>query len=333
MTHTIRKVTGAFAGRFLLGRAPSLTHQARVWGAIAATLFAAPLAAQPVGEGPLVLRVPTSARFLALSQAGLVSTDGDAMFYNPGMLASSRGAAASLQRYGASAVAGSMATISTMGSMTVGIGAQFVRYEAAPTASYNDITRGGAPQLGEAVTNGVSATSTALTVGFAKTIKGFRLGANAKYVEDRIGLASDGTVAFDIGLNRAAGFGTLGIVMQNLGVGPRISGVKGTLPRRIGAGFGAARPIATHWDIGLQSALTLEGDLFVRPALGGELSYVPVDGVSFTLRQGFRRPREAGESFITAGVGMTIDRIALDYALEPMREGRPTAHRVGMRIR
>lgn len=294
---------------------------------------AMPLSAQPVGEGPLVLRLPASARFLALSQAGLVSTDGDAMFYNPGMLASSRGAALSMQRYGASAVAGSMATISTMGSMTIGIGAQFVRYAVAPTATYTDVMRDGAPQLGEDVANGITATSTALTVGFAKTIMGFRLGANAKYVEDRIGMAGDGTVAFDVGLNRAVGFGTLGLVMQNLGVGPRIAGVKGTLPRRIGVGFGAARPIAAQWDLGMQSALTLEGDLFVRPAFGGELSYVPIEGVAFTLRQGFRRPREDGESFVTAGLGMTVDRIALDYALEPMRNGRPVSHRIGVRIR
>lgn len=288
-------------------------------------------AAQPANEGPLVLRLPSSARFLAIGNAGLVSTDGDAMFYNPGMLASSRGAAASLQRYGSNGTSGAIATTSTAGSMTIGIGAQFVRYEAPLNLPYASLLKPGATRLSEP--GAVPAASAAFTVGFAKTIKGFRVGANAKYVEDRIGVAADGTLAIDIGMNRALGPGTLGLVVQNLGEGLRIAGNKGTLPRRIGAGWGAARPVSEHWDLAAQTALTLEGDLFVRPAGGGELSYVPVEGVAFVIRQGFRRPRERDESFFTAGLGLTIDRIALDYAFEPVRGGRDAAHRVGVRVR
>jgi hypothetical protein len=56
----------------------------------------------------------------------VVSTDGDAIFYNTGMLAQSRASALSLQSYGSHGTAGSMATATTSGSMTVGIGAQFV---------------------------------------------------------------------------------------------------------------------------------------------------------------------------------------------------------------
>lgn len=136
-----------------------------------------------------------------------------------------------------------------------------------------------------------------------------------------MGASHDGTVVFDIGMQRALGPGTLGVVVQNLGVGPRIDGVMGTLPRRIGVGFSGYRPVSPHWDIGAQTGLTLEGDLFVRPAGGAELAYVPVEGVSFTVRQGFRLPRERDESLYTAGVGVTIDRYSLDYAMEPMRGG------------
>jgi hypothetical protein len=300
--------------------------------ALAIPLLAVRIAgAQPRGEGPLILRLPSSARMLAVGNAGLVSTDGDALFYNPGMLAQSRGSAASLQRYGSHGTAGSMATATTSGSMTIGVGAQFVTYSAPVGADYADIMKPGATRLSDS--GGVAATSTAFTLGFAKTIKGWRLGANAKYVEDRIGLLHDGTVAFDVGLNRPFGPGTVGVVVQNLGAGPRIGGVEGTLPRRIGIGFGAARPIAAHWDLGAQTAVTLEGDLFVRPAGGGELSYVPIDGVAITLRQGFRLPRERDESLITAGLGVSIDRIAVDYAMEPMRGGRPVSHRIGVRVR
>ncbi len=325
---------------------PSLTaHRARraiagtVTGLVVAAFMASalvsplvsPLAAQPVGEGPLVLRLPASARILSMANAGIVSTDGDAMFYNPGMLASSRGSAISLQRYGANGTAGSMATATTSGSMTIGIGAQLVSYSAPAGADYADVMSPGATRLSDS--GSVSASSTALTFGFAKTIKGFRFGASAKYVEDRIGASHDGTVAFDIGMNRALGPGTLGFVVQNLGAGPRLDGIEGTLPRRIGIGFGAFRAIAAHWDLGAQTALTLEGDLFVRPAGGAELAYVPIEGVAITLRQGFRLPRERDESLITAGLGIAVDRIAIDYAMEPMRGGRPVSHRVGLRVR
>lgn len=300
--------------------------------AIAASLMAIGTAnAQPRGEGPLILRLPSSTRALAMGNAGIASTDGDALFYNPGMLALSRGSAASLQRYGSHGTAGSMATATTSGSMTIGVGAQFLNYSAPAGADYATVVKPGATRLSDS--GAVAASSTAFTLGFAKTIKGWRLGANAKYVEDRIGSAHDGTVAFDIGLNRPLGLGTVGVVVQNLGVGPRIGGVDGTLPRRIGIGFGAARAVAAHWDLGAQAALTLEGDLFVRPAGGAEVSYVPIDGVAITLRQGFRLPRERDESLITAGLGVSVDRIAVDYAMEPMRAGRPVSHRIGVRVR
>lgn len=294
-------------------------------------LGANPVNAQPVGEGPLVLRLPASARILALGNAGIASSDGDAMFYNPGMLSSSRGTAVSLQRYGSNGVAGSMGTTNTVGSITIGIGAQVVTYSAPVGASYADVVKTGGTHLSDS--GGVAASSTALTLGFARTIKGFRLGANVKYAEDHLGAAHDGVAAFDIGFQRPLGPGTLGVVVQNLGAGPRIGGVEGTLPRRIGVGFGGYRSIAGHWDIGAQTALTLEGDLFVRPAGGAELAYVPIDGVAITLRQGFRLPREKDEPLVTAGFGVTIDRLSVDYAMEPMRDGHGVSHRVGLRIR
>lgn len=287
--------------------------------------------AQPVGEGPLVLRLPSSVRALGMANVGITSTDGDAMFYNPGMLSSSRGAAISLQRYDSFGTTGAMGTTTTLGSLTIGIGAQFVDYVAAAGSTYADAVFAGGTHLSDSGT--VAASSTAFTFGIARTIKGFRLGTNLKYAEDRFGAAHDGTLAIDIGMQRPLGPGTLGVVVQNLGAGPRLGGVEGTLPRRIGVGFGGYRSVAGHWDVGAQMALTLEGDLFVRPAGGAEIAYVPIDGVAITLRQGFRLPRERDESLVTAGLGVSVDRIAIDYAMEPMRGGRPISHRVGLRVR
>jgi hypothetical protein len=266
-----------------------------------------------------------------MGNVGIASNDGDAMFYNPGMLASSRGTVISMQRFGEAATAGAMATTSTSGSLTLGIGAQHLSYAVPAGTSYADAVFPGATHLSDG--GDQSASSTALTFGVARTIKGLRLGVAAKFVEDRLGAAHDATVAFDVGFNRQIGRGTLGVAVQNLGTGPRIDGIEGTLPLRIGVGYGLYRPINPTWDIGAQTALTLEGDAFVRPAGGLELAYVPVDGVAITLRQGFRLPREQDESLYTAGLGVTLDRWSVDYALEPVRGGRPVAHKIGVRLR
>ncbi|MEO7996765.1 MAG: hypothetical protein ABI852_04930, partial [Gemmatimonadaceae bacterium] len=79
--------------------------------------------------------------------------------------------------------------------------------------------------------------------------------------------------------------------------------------------------------------LTVDRDGFVRPAAGGEIAYVPVDGVSFVARAGLRLPRETDESPATGGVGITLDRFSLDYAIEPFLNGRSVSHRLGIRIK
>lgn len=289
------------------------------------------LCAQPAGEGPLVLRAPSSARILGLGNIGITSNDGDAMFYNPGMLSNSRGFAASMQRYGNNATSGSMATTTSSGNNTLGIGVQFLSYGASAGASYANVVKHGTTHLSDA--GDVAATSTALTFGLARTLFGQRLGANVKYVEDHIGAAHDATVALDLGFSRNMWNGTVGVAAQNLGVGPRIDGIKGRLPSRLTMGYGISRAVAPAWDIGGQMGLSLEGAWFVRPAGGIEISYVPIDGFSITLRNGYRLPRERDESLVTGGLGVTLDRYSLDYAIEPMRGGRPVSHRLGIRLR
>ena len=69
------------------------------------------------------------------------------------------------------------------------------------------------------------------------------------------------------------------------------------------------------------------------PAAGLELGYWPVTGRTFFLRAGVRRPdAAAAERAFTLGAGFSGDRIAIDYALAPLRGGRAT-HRVGLRWR
>jgi hypothetical protein len=289
-------------------------------------------AAAQAGEGPIVLRLPNSARIAAMGNAGVASSDGDALLYNPGMLSASRGAALSVQRYGSNATAGAFGSATVSGTFTYGFGVQFLDWRAMPVA-YAQAVEAGASHLSDS--GAIAASSTAFTVGIARTIKGLRLGVGVKYAEERFGAVHDGTVAVDLGVTRPAGPGAIGIVVQNLGAGVRFNGEKGTLPRRIGIGFGGGMfPFNEYFDLGAQMQLTVEGDdWFVRPAGGVELGYVPIEGVAIVLRTGLRLPREPDEPLVTGGLGLNVDRFSLDYAMEPFRGGRPVSHRLGVRVR
>lgn len=300
--------------------------------ALASLLPTLVLRAQPAGEGPLVLRLPVSARFAAMANAGIASNDADALLYNPGMLSVARGMSASVQRYGSFGTTGSIATVTQAGVMSIGVGAQFLEWSAPTGVRYENAVRAGATQLSDS--GGLASASSAYTVGVARTIKGLRLGVSGKYADERFGASHGGAFAVDIGMTRPLGPGNLGLVVQNLGAGARVGGTKGVLPRRIGLGYGGGMfPLWEHWDLGAQMQLTLEGDLFVRPAGGVELGYVPIEGVSIVFRGGVRLPRERDESLATGGLGFTVDRISLDYAVDPVRGGRPSSHRLGVRIK
>ncbi len=302
--------------------------------ALAAPTISAPtVGAQARGEAPLVLRLPSSARIAAMANAGIAANDGDALLYNPGMLNGARGIAVSMQRYGSFGTAGAFGTVTQVGVLNVGVGAQFVDWRAPSGTAWGDAVRPGATRLADS--GAVAASSSAFTVGVGRVVKGgFRIGANLKYAEDRFGAQHDGTFAFDVGFTMPLGPANFAITAQNLGPGLNIGGVNGMLPRRIGIGYGGGMyPLYEHFDLGAQMQLTLEGNSFVRPAGGVEVGYVPIEGVAIVMRSGLRLPREKDESLVTGGVGLTLDRISIDYALEPFRGGRPASHRVGLRIK
>ncbi|MEO7360771.1 MAG: hypothetical protein ABI120_10600, partial [Gemmatimonadaceae bacterium] len=220
--------------------------------ASATVVGSASVAAAQADAGPMVLRVPASARALSMANAALVSNDADVLFYNPAMLSNARGMAVSMQRYGSFGTAGALANITTIGSMNVGVGVQVLDWSALPL-SYREITRLGATALSDS--GGVPATSIAATLGIAKNIRGHRVGVSAKYVADRFGAADDGTVAFDVGMmGPSFGPGNLTFVVQNIGQGLRIGGAEGKLPTRAGAGWGGSRGFEL-FDVGYQTQL------------------------------------------------------------------------------
>lgn len=287
-------------------------------------------AAQP-GAGPLVLRMPSSPRMLGMGNAGLASTDADALFYNPALLFNARGLAVSMQRYGSAATAGALANVVVVGSMNIGVGAQVLNWSAAPM-SYRELMRLGTTQLGDS--GAIPASSVAVTLGIARAFKGKRVAVSAKYAEDRLGAAHDGTLAFDVGvMGPALWLGTFSFAFRNIGQGLRIAGEEGRLPTQLAIGWGGTYNNFEKFDTGYQTQLTVDRDGFVTPAAGFELGYVPIEGVSFTARAGLRLPRESDASPVTGGLGVTVDRISIDYAIEPFRGGGPVSHRIGLRVK
>ena len=283
-------------------------------------------------EAPLVLRLPAGARVAAMANVGGASTDADVVFYNPGMLQQARGVTVSVQRYGSQATTGSYASVQSVGSFAVAVGAQLLDYRTTMPSDYVAAVRNGAPPLADG--GGVHASSSAFTIGVAGTMGGVRVGTAVKYVEDRIAAGRDGGAAFDVGVSRPLGFATLSVAVQNIGPGLTVANMPGRLPTRLTVGYGGGLfPLSASWDIGLQTQVAVERDGFVRPAGGVELAYVPIEGVAVVVRQGLRLPRERDEPLVTGGLGVTVDRWSLDYAVEPMRGGRPVSHRLGLRIR
>jgi hypothetical protein len=170
-----------------------------------------------------------------------------------------------------------------------------------------------------------------MAVGYGLPLFGFRAGVNAKLLEQTIGATRDSRGSLDAGLSRDLWRGTFGLTLQNLGPSFRAPLGAVSQPTRTSLGFSSGRYEAGPFDLtAAATASLLRGRDFVAGG-GGELSYSWLDGYAVAARAGVRRAAE-GEGPWTAGIGISADRLSLDYAFES-RDGRPGAHRIGVRIR
>jgi hypothetical protein len=280
---------------------------------------------------PLVLRLPVSARALALGGAQPMAQDAEALLFNPALLAWSRGASAQGQRYGAASTLGALASaLPTLGG-TTGLAVQYLDYGAASPA-LRAAARDAAGAL--PVRGPVTASSLAATVGYARPFMGLRVGGAVRYAEERLGVQRDGTVSADVGVAKGFLFDNLvvGLAAQHLGEGLRLGGARAPLPSRVTLGLsGANYPVNAWLDFGMAASVSVLRGGDVVAGGGVELALVPLQGYAIALRGGARRTLEPGERAATAGLGLTRDRVSLDYAYEPFA-GRG-AHRVGLRVR
>ncbi len=302
--------------------------RARV-AALAVVLILPGLAsAQARGYGPLVLQLPASARAIGFGNAYVAVRDAEALFYNPANAGGRNTLAVSVERYGSEAFAGAFASAYAFGPAAVGIGAQLADYRVAG-AGYPELAPNG-EQL--TVDGPLGASSLVGAMSLAIPYKGFRWGVAAKIAQDRVASAREGVLLADVGAARELGPVSLGISVQNLGTSPRLLGTSAALPTRATLGAsGGGFPVGPL-DFAASAAVSVRRGGRVSPAGGGELSYMPIDGVIFAGRLGARLPEKDAEAPITLGASFSFDRVTLDYGFEPY-QGEGSGHRVGLRIR
>jgi hypothetical protein len=287
-----------------------------------------PVQAQVRENAPLLLDLPASTRALGLGDAyHLASADNDAIFYHPGLIDAARGIGASLAFFG-------QATLVTMSGAAdfwhggMGFGVQSLSYSAR-TRTSGAFARGEAG-LGEA--GDVSTDELAVSAGYGRSIKGFRVGLVGRYIELRVAGERDETVAADVGIARRIGFVTAGLSARNLGRAPELEGEDVTLPLTLTLGASTQTRAVGPLDVALAAAVSRREEGTIVPQGGVEIAYWPVSGRTFIARAGIRYIEDSDIRPLTLGAGFVGDRIAIDYAFQEY-DGAAALHRVGVRLR
>jgi len=287
------------------------------------------LFAQDAASLPLLPRMPGSTRALGLGNAyPMASGDAEAIFYNPGLLDSSRGVAASMARYGSSSLLLSVAGVADWWRGGVGFGVRSMSY-AANSVTEGAFARG---EAGLSDDGAVAASENVGTAAYARTLFGFRVGLAGKVIDTRVAGEHEVTAAADVGIVRNMGRVTVGLAGRNLGRDPEYDGIEGRLPTEVTLAAGTRTAPVGELDLALAAAATwMRGGNFGAGG-GVEISYWPVTGRTFTGRAGFRWVEDSDLKPLTLGAGFTGDRIALDYAFEGVDAG-DAIHRLTVRLR
>lgn len=289
-------------------------------------LLASPASAQAPATAPLVLHMPSSARTSALGNAWVAGRDSDVIFYNPAQLIGARQElGVSILRPGRAGAGTSISSVYAAGkwSLTLGWGAQLVGFDVDPTSPY--------PYPSDVLLSRGSADgqSMLLTFGGAIVYRNFRIGAAGKFVSDRVATppgdetpVSIGQHAWlgDIGVARNLLGGVAAFSVQNLGNTSTGDPSRLVTPRQFVGGYSMTRPLGPL-DLGMYGQVAGRKD-WVAPAGGLEVGYSWIEGYSVAVRVGATRPETTTELPVSFGVGLTADRLTVEYAARFYEGGR-----------
>lgn len=287
------------------------------------------------------LGTSASTRALAMGDANTAGRDDDVVFYSPAQLAVARGTSVAAERYGEHVTSATVASTSRIGSGGIGVGVTLATARNGSGCSILVFPPSGTPFPVAAPENFGRAL---VAAGVAQTYKRFRVGVTGKYATRQIGdvrashWLADVGVGRDIGLADRVSFGAA-LAVQNIGPNADDAMALQT-PLRSVLGGAAGLPLGPL-DIvlaaqgGLEQIRDLAFPSHARGVGGGgaEVGYTWLDGYSLALRAGLRTPPELTDlRRFTAGAGLALDRIAIDYAAESL-VGSRFAHRIGVRLR
>jgi hypothetical protein len=303
--------------------------------ALLLALCAAPAVAQTAGSGgrsaaPL-LTLPASARASALGDAFVAGEgEGATLFYNPARLATIRRSAdASVERYFAGSTLSAVAVAARVWTGTVGVGVQSLRYERTEEI-FPDGSTGGS--RGSPTGRDLSAGELVASVGYALRLRGVDVGAAAKIVAQNLPGTSGSAPAFDAGFSAPIGRRvTIAASAQHLGGDLRVGSTSSPLPRTLRAG-GVASLLTDTSTV----ALSLFAEVRHQESVGGsgasgvEARWRVSPRTVLVGRAGVRGTSGTDARPITAGGGLAIGHLALDYAFRDFTHLGAT-HRVGIR--
>jgi hypothetical protein len=227
------------------------------------------------------------------------------------------------ERFSSTSGTGALSAVTRFNGGGIGLGMRMANYElptgVAPVDRQTMIEPGPAPGM-----------SAEVSVGLAQTIKGFRVGAVAKYAEELESGVRVGRPLGDVGVSKDWFRTTFALSVQNLGEDPDLGNRIVKLPIKTNLGFGHSRSVGPY-DIFVTGAVSMLRDETVDASGGLEVNYSWLSGYNIAARIG-GRTTAIGEQPFTAGVGFTMDRLSFDYALETLSNQR-VGHRFGLRIR
>ncbi len=282
---------------------------------------------------PIVLQLPASARATGLGGATVALRDIESLFANPALAGTLTGVAVSGEQFRASRQ-GTIAASVSLGTLGVSVGAQFFDFGVSQGAADGFPTARQWPAPSTVIDERAAAAASSFSgaIALAAAFKGYRFGLAAKYIDERLGVRRAERPAFDLGIARDRGRVTVGLSVQNIGPTVDFAPLRSAqLPLRATLGMAAFGLTEGPLDLGLSAAVTVRRDGYVAPAVGMEWSYWPLEGYTFAVRAGVRRPELREQRPLTAGASFTLDRISVDYAFEQMRHG--AGHRIGLRLR
>jgi hypothetical protein len=284
-----------------------------------AVLGASPALAQ-TGRAARVLALPAGAQAAAMGNAFLLDGDSRAVFYNPAGLDSAGGAGVDVARYGSS---GSLASASAAAG-PFGFGVQVLSYGTA-SPDPRLLQPGDVALRSDGA---VSGSEMSAAVGYARKLWKLRVGATARFVQERVGDTHDQGWAADVGATLKAGPAVLGIAGRSLGPDLTLGGRDTRMPMALRLDAAVPSQEVGPLDVAGAATLTVAAGARVMPGAGVQVGYYPIEGRTFAGRAGVRRGYGGEPAVLTLGGGLQWDKLAIDYAYEGLRGG--PAHRIGL---